>query len=108
MFWYAARIASIVSFSLRLIRLVASWMLPALLLFFSSDDFFPFRSCLSCILAYLFFQRFRWALDSGSDAVKLLLLCHDLTLSTFGVPLIVLVGPMESIRVPRCRPLASY
>ena len=108
MFWYAARIASIVSFSPRLNRLVASWMLPALLLFFSSDDFFPFRSCLSCILAYLFFQRFRWALDSGSDAVKLLLLCHDLTLSTFGVPLIVLVGPMESIRVPRCRPLASY
>ena len=107
MFWYAARIASIVSFSPRLNRLVASWMLPALLLF-SSDDFFPFRCRLSCILAYLFFQRFRWALDSGSDAVKLLLLCHDLTLSTFGAPLTALVGPIESIRVPRCLPLASY
>ena len=95
MFRYAARIASVVSFSPRLNRLVASWMLPALLLF-SSDDFFPFRSRLSCILAYLFFQRFRWALDSGSDAVKLLLLCRDLTLSTFGVPSIALVGPIQS------------
>ena len=86
MFWYATTIASIVSCSPRLNRLVASWMLPALLLF-SSDDFFPFRCRLSCILAYLFFQRFRWALDSASDAFKLLLLCRDITLSTF-VPLV--------------------
>ena len=50
------------------------------------------------MLAYLFFQRFRWVLDSGSDAAKLLLLCHDLTLSTFGAPLTALVGPTESIR----------
>ena len=59
-------------------------------------------------LGVLVFRRFRWALDSGSDAVKLLLLCHDLTLSTFGAPLTALVGPIESIRVPRCLPLASY
>ena len=56
----------------------------------------------------LVFQRFRWAIDSGSDAVKLLLLCRDLTLSTIGVPLIALVGPIKSIRVPRGLPLASY
>ena len=91
MFWYATIIASIVSFSPRLNRLVAAWMLPALLLF-SSDNFFPFRCRLFLNLAYLFFQRFRWALDSGSDAVKLLQLCRDLTLSTLGVPLIALVG----------------
>ena len=93
MVWYATIIASIVSFSPRLNRLVASWMLPALLLF-SSDDFFPFCCRPSCILAYLFSQRFRWVLDSASDAVKLLLLCRDLTLSTIGVPLIAPVGPI--------------
>ena len=87
MFWYATIIATIVSFSPHLNRLVASWMLPALL-FFSSDDFFPFRCRLSCILAYSSFQRFRWALDSASDAFKLLLLCRDLTLLTIGVPMI--------------------
>ena len=92
--FYVTIIASIVSFSPRLNRLVASWMLPALLLF-SSENFFPFRCRLFCILTHLFFQRFRWALNSGSDAVKLLLLCRDLTLSTFGVPLIALVGPIK-------------
>ena len=70
MFWYATIIDSIVSFSRRLNRLVASWMLPALSL--SSDEFFPFRYRLSCILAYLFFQHFPWALASASDAFKLL------------------------------------
>ena len=56
----------------------------------------------------LVFPAFSLGLDSGSDAVKLLLLCHDLTLSTFGAPLTALVGPIESIRVPCCLPLASY
>ena len=97
MFWYAIIMSSIVSFSPRLNRLVASWMLPALLLF-SSDDYFPFGCRLSCILAYLFvqrfrwalasamlFQRFRWALASASNDFKLLLLCRDLTFSNFGV-----------------------
>ena len=91
-FSYPTIMASVVSSSPRPHRLVATWMLHALL--FSSDDFFPFRCRLSCILAYLFFQRFRWALDSASDAFKLLLLCRDLTLSAIGVPLIAPVGPI--------------
>ena len=68
-------------------------MLPDLLLFLS-DELFPFRCRLSCILAYLFFQHFRWALDPASDAFKLLLLCRDLTLSTIDVPLVAPVGPI--------------
>ena len=66
-FSYPTTTASVVSSSPRPHRLMVTWMFPSLLLF-SSDDFFPFRCHLSCILAYLFFQRFRWARGPAGDA----------------------------------------
>ena len=48
----------------------------------------------SRILAYLFSQGFRWALDSSSDAFKQLLMCRNCTFSTIWVPLIAPLGPI--------------